>query len=466
MTNLHLTRINYLAQKYNDVSMPLYLSYPVDSFWKEHIGNKELTENMQDVRSPYLYVHFPYCKSACYYCACSKYITADDELKDKYIDYIGRELDLRLPTLSSGDLNIRQMHWGGGTPTYMSLSQIDRLFNIISCKTNISIQDKSSIAIEAYPDEEMVTAEKLKLLRQLGFNTISFGIQDFDARVQKVINRNYTKELTSKLIQASKELNFAVSIDLCYGLPFQGLNEMEKTLEAIVEMNPDRVVNNPYAHFPAVFPLQRHIPAMSVPNSFMKVLLARMADEILVSNGYLRVAYDSYVRYGSRFNEDLKGDSVIRDFMGPSVESRKHVLGIGSSALSSIGNLYCRNIPVPDNYFEAIDRGILPISYNSAHLMSVDDKIRGRIILKSIMADFKIVKSKISQEFSINFEDYFDFEMEKLLTLEKEGLVENVSSDVITLTREGTYFARYIAHVFDIYYDRKAKKQSETIVLK
>lgn len=458
MQNSSLLNIEHLAKKYDETNIPLYLSYPVESQWNSEVNTQILVEKMKGVENPFVYLHFPYCKTSCYYCCAYRCVTSDDEVKDVYIDNISRELELKSQLLGlTSSLRTSQMHWGGGTPTYMTLKQLEKLFNTISKRVNILSDSDSSISIEAYPDESIVTPEKLNFIKDLGFNTISFGVQDFDTRVQQAVNRDCKVDIVRKLIEYSRQIGLEVHIDLCYGLPFQGLNEFEKTVNLIADMQPHRIVHYPYAHFPFAYPMQKMIPSSSLPNSFIKVLLAQTAEEILVSKGYTRVGHDSFARNDTRFCKDMKEGKINRDFMGSSTESRKDLLGIGSSAISFLGDLYCQNHVSIDSYKEAIDNNLIPLNQSHSHILNIDDKIRKKVILNNILCYFKISKKAINEEFSIDFDQYFEYEKKALEQLEKDGFIVNTDEDTIELTKTGIYFARHVAHIFDAYYNKKGK---------
>jgi oxygen-independent coproporphyrinogen-3 oxidase len=453
MEQTKFPEIKFLSEKYDETNVPLYLSYPTTSWWNDAPDEDSFVKSYGPEETPFLYFHFPYCKRACYYCCCYKEVTQSDTKKQIYIEHLKKELALKLDKLCVDRLaRVKHMHWGGGTPTYMSLRQIEDIFSAIAEKTDLVQSPDSNISIEAYPDEEMLTIDKLRLIRNLGFNEISFGIQDFDERIQKTINRDCSEETVKKIVGLASELGFRINIDLCYGLPFQGIPELEKTIRRIAEMKPDKIAVFPYAHYPMLFPLQRQIPLAGIPDSFMKILLIQRAGELFTSFGYKRIGIDHFVKPDNPLYEAYCKENVIKDFMGYSTEQRRSFIGFGNSAISFLGNSYFQNTGSIKDYFQELDEHRLPFKNSTMHRLSPDDLVRNELIQKSILCDFAIDKRRISEEFGIDFNDYFNKELTILENYEKDGLVESVNGDRIIVTPLGKYMARHIAYVFDRYY--------------
>ncbi|MBN1413077.1 MAG: oxygen-independent coproporphyrinogen III oxidase [Spirochaetales bacterium] len=454
--NDELLHLDNLSKKYDETNIPLYLSYPTTSFWKTAAGADAFVQAYKPGETPFLYFHFPFCKKACTYCCCYKRVTQDENDKERYIDYLAREIELKKRALGADRLNnVRQMHWGGGTPAYMTCGQIERAFSVISEFAETDRNNEAGISIEAYPDESVLTVAKLELLRELGFNELSLGIQDFDERIQKTINRDCKEDAVGKIVDQARGLGFRIHIDLCYGLPFQGLNELEKTVRLIAAMAPDRVAAFPYAHYPLVFPLQRSIPASSLPNSFMKILLIRHATALFDGAGYKKIGIDHFVRKDNSLYTAFREKKVIKDFMGYSVDGRKTFIGFGHSAISRMGRWYFHNCTGLEDYYRQLDKGELPFEAKMAHSLSQDDLIRDRVILKSILCDFTIDKRHIGSQFGIDFDGYFRGELKILEKYREDGVVDSVSGDIINVTPAGRYLARHLACVFDGYYNRK-----------
>ena len=452
MKNSDILKIERLAKKYDETNIPLYLSYPVERWWKTPSDQELFIEHFQKLPSYFFYFHFPFCESNCYFCSCYKYVTTDTTKNDIYLEHLEKEFEHKITALGlAHSFPITQMHWGGGTPTFLSEQQIERFHKVISRHFEIGIDEpERHISVESYPDESL-NMEKLKLLRGMGFNEISFGIQDFNSSVQKAINRNNPVDIVRKKVEDSKSHGFRAHVDLCYGLPFQGLGEFEQTLKEVVRINPDRIILYPYAHYPMSFPAQRLIPTMSLPNSFIKILQSIQAEEILVANGYVRVGYDHYVKPENSLFKGYRENKGVRNFMGSAIEPGK-LLGFGNSAISFSGKMYFHNLISLDGYYETVNRQVIPVEPKMGHLLSRDDLIRHKVIQKYIMCDFQINKEEINQELQINFDEYFQPELKRLQALEKDGLVEFEGSRMIRVTSLGKPFVRHIAFVFDAYY--------------
>lgn len=454
ISHKELNKIEYLSNKYDETNMPTYISYPTTGFWRNKITEADFVENAKQITMPFLYFHFPYCKKACYYCVCYKTVANDISDLDTYIDFIMKEFNRKLDLAGIETLkDITQMHWGGGTPTYMTGEQIGKAFRRIEKRVEFKKSESSGLSIEAYPDEEMVTYEKLKVLRDLGFTEISFGIQDFDKKTQFIINRNYDVDVLRKLVDQARGLGMRIHIDLCYGLPFQGQNEFEYTLNEIMKIKPSRIATYPYSHYPFLFPAQKLIPTSSIPNSFIKVLLAKMADDIFLENDYAKIGFDHFVRKDNVMYENYKDKRVVRDFMGYSIDKRKELFGFGNSAISFLNGTFFHNIAKMEEYCTALSAGETGINYSMSHNLSKDDFIRKQVILKNILTYMEIDKKALEDEYGIAFDNYFDRELEKINNFGKDDLLVHNNSK-ISLSKYGEYFSRHIAYTFDKYYNK------------
>ena len=452
MKHVEMLEWEKLTHRYNENAIPLYLSYPVESFWKQTVNYSEYANSLKKNDISFLYIHFPFCKKICHYCLCYNEALNEAVDLDVYIHYVIKEIDLKLKQAGITDkLNIRHMHWGGGTPTLLSAQQIEKVYNEITERVEFVRDEDYEFSVEAYPDENIITREKLILLKELGFNTISFGVQDFDERVQKVINREHNPDSVHYLIALAQEIGFRVHVDLCYGLPFQGMNELEKTLLEIVKSQPLRLSVNPYTHNPFVFPKQKIIPNSAIPNSFMKTMLALMADKILTEHGYVRIGLDQYIKPEDPFFNSMQKHS-IRSLMGYSPTDKISFLGCGKTAISFFDNSFYMNSARSENYFQQIDQGLVPLEGKRCYRYNEDDGIRNQVIQKYILSHFKIDKKRLAQELHVNFDHYFNKEMVKLTRLEKDGLIDLSDPDVIRITKRGKFFSRHIAHVFDTFY--------------
>lgn len=452
MNHVEMLEWEKLAHRYNENAVPLYLSYPVESYWKQAVDPGIYANSLKQSDFSFLYIHFPFCKKICHYCLCYHEALKETEDIDVYIRYVIKEIDIKLKQASVTDkLKIRHMHWGGGTPTILNLHQIENIYKGIIERIEFARNEDYEFCLEAYPDENLITREKLVLLKELGFNTISFGVQDFDEKVQKVINREHSPDTVHSLIVLAKEIGFRVHVDLCYGLPFQGINELEKTLLEIMKSQPLRLAVNPYTHNPFVFPKQKIIPNSSIPNSFMKVMQAVTADNILTEHGYVRIGLDQYIRPEDPFFESMQKHSV-RSLMGHSPTDKISFLGCGATAISFFDNSFYMNSARLKDYFQQIDQSHLPLDGKRCYCYNQDDRIRNQLIQKYILSHFEIDKKQLTQELNVNFDHYFKEEIVKLAQLEKDGLIDLSDPDVIRITKRGKFFSRHIAHVFDTFY--------------
>jgi oxygen-independent coproporphyrinogen-3 oxidase len=451
MERVDYMRFEELSIKYNESNMPLYLTYPVQSNWRG-VYREALSPAAPGRHAPpFLYFHFPFCPKACYYCMCYKHITTDVARLEEYARYLKKEIVLKLDRTGVAGTEIRQMHWGGGTPTYMPERLIEDVILCIAGAVSLSKDTGAGYSIEAYPDEEQVTESKLLCLKRLGFNEISFGVQDFDERVQRAINRTCSVHSTRKIIEAARAAGLRVHVDLCYGLPFQGLGEFERTLKTVAAMHPDRIACFTYAHYPLEFPLQANIPRSALPNPFIRLLLAKLAGDVLSGSGYLKIGYDHYAVPGDPLHTAYKNKSAVRDLMGYSVEGRNEYVGFGASAISFMGGCYMQNSTALQSYFNALDHDDMPLEKNVFHEQSDDDRIRFDIIQKQLMTYFAIDVREINARYGIDFRSCFSGELERLGRYRSDGLIED-AGDCIRVTDDGRYFLRHIAHIFDTYY--------------
>jgi oxygen-independent coproporphyrinogen-3 oxidase len=445
-----IMQLERLSEKYNEGNIPLYLSYPVQSYWKKQFSKDYLSNKNENQENPFLYFHLPYCKEACYYCACFKAVTQEDEKKDDYIDCLIKEYNQKLEISGVEKYkNIKHLHWGGGTPTYLNEKQIEKLFKSIETRISFASGDDLSISIEGYPDPLYITDDKLKCLSNLGFNEISFGIQDFDKRVQNAINRNTSKQTARQIFEKSKKYGFRTHVDLCYGLPFQGLNEFEDSIKEIISMKPDRIACFTYAHYPLMYPMQRFIPRSALPNSFIRVLLTKLADELFHDANYVKIGYDHFVLKNNSLEKAKNENNAFRDFMGYSVDGRRNLLGFGNSAISFINGNYMQNEIDINKYLSKVKNNELPVTEMN-HCMSKDDCIRYDIIQRCLMTRYEIERNEIGMKYQIDFNSYFKNEIEALKLFTRDELIID-DGNRIKVTRIGEYFIRHIAHVFDRY---------------
>jgi oxygen-independent coproporphyrinogen-3 oxidase len=456
-SNAELIDLEYRAKKYDESNAPLYVSYPTSSYWTQTAGESRFFADLSAVRNPFLYFHFPFCENVCHYCMCYKVPGMTKDAVGRYVKAMTREIDLKSATWGRGD-PITHIHWGGGTPTCLEADAIKRVFGTVARRFSVDVNGGGSISIEAYPSAATVTREKLAVLRRLGFNEISFGVQDLDERVQRTINRSCTFEEIKTVSDWSKREGFKVHIDLCSGLPFQELGGFENTMKSIVSLEPDRVAMLTYVHYPLLYENQRRIPASSIPNSFMRVMLSQLAGSVFSEAGYKKVGFDHFVRPDNVLFKAYQAGRVGRDLMGYSVGERTNFVGFGSSAISFLNGTFYHNAMTVDDYQRKLEENSLPLHAHNAYTLSTDDRIRNDIIQRSVLTYSRIDKKAIEGAYGIQFDEYFRDEMARMKVLEKDGLVDCRAPSEITVTPIGRNFSRHIASVFDRYYRKAVRK--------
>ena len=428
-------------------SGPRYTSYPTaDRFHKdfneqEYIRTLELRQTGALNKPLSLYIHIPFCDTICYYCGCNKIITKDKTRADEYLNYLEREMDLLAPHLN-GKQPLAQLHFGGGTPTFLSDSQLDRVFAMIHRHFNLLPDGEYSIEI----DPRKVSRETVLHLGRLGFNRMSVGIQDFDPKVQQAVNRIQTVEETRTVIDAAREAGFkSVSVDLIYGLPHQSLESIKPTIDTVLGLDPDRLALYHYAHLPHIFKPQRRIDTDAVPNSEEKLDILQYAVQRLTEAGYIFIGMDHFAKPDDELSVALREGFLQRNFQGYSTYADCDLIAIGVSAIGKIGSTYEQNERNITDYYAAIDQGRLPIM--RGYQLNKDDILR-RNIIQDLMCRFALDFHVYQDIFGIPFEQYFATELEDLKQMAQLGLVK-LHRHSLQVTPKGRFLIRNIAMVFD-----------------
>jgi oxygen-independent coproporphyrinogen-3 oxidase len=436
-----------LASKYDIGNVPGYLSYPAVAKWKQPISEGEVVELCRSANDAYLYLHFPYCQTLCTYCACYMKVTSSPkERYDEYISALEKELDLKLAEKPV----VGEMHWGGGTPTYMDCDQIERIFRILDAR--VRWKPGATLSVEAYPDARTLTVEKLELLRRLGFSRISFGIESLDPKVLEAINRRHDLESIRHWVGAARALGFGVHVDLVYGLPYQTGESLRQTIESVLTVAPDRLASFLFLYTPTAIKHQSVIPRESVPDSNQRFGLYQILSETMAQRGYTRVGCDHWARESDPLVAAARNEELVYHFQGYEPLARRTFLGFGSSAISFVNDCYFQNRHDIQQYLAALAAGRLPLEERAALRLSDEDKLRHHLIMKSVMCDLRIRKSDVEARFGIRFDDHFRAELAVLKNMERDRLVEGVDEREIRVTEAGRTFIRNIARVFDQYY--------------
>jgi len=441
-----------LLQKY-DRPGPRYTSYPTAPEWTKAYGPEAYEAALRQASTSgdplTLYFHIPFCRARCAYCGCTTVITQRPERADEYIRRLKREMELVSVSLGSRR-KVAQLHWGGGTPTYLSPDQIDRLYAAIS--DHFEIDRAGEIAIEV--DPRVTTVEQLQLLRRLGFNRISLGVQDLTPKVQEAIGRDQTAEQTETLFRHCRELGFAgINIDLIYGLPYQTVENFAATMAEVIRMGADRIAVYSFAYLPDVKAHQRLISPDTLPSPATKYDLFATVVEKFLEAGYVQIGMDHFARPEDELARSLAEGRLYRNFMGYTTRSTSDSIGFGMSAISEISGTFAQNLSKLDAYGEAIDAGRLAV-YRGWRL-TPDDLIRKQAIL-SLMCNFMLSYVAMDGCFGIDSRQYFSREMDQLTPFIEDGFL-TVHEDGVTVLPAGRIFVRNIAMVFDAYLPKDGK---------
>ena len=434
-----------LLQKF-DVPAPRYTSYPTaDRFQKTFTAadyEKALKE--REAEKPLsLYVHIPFCNDICFYCGCNKQVTRDHSKSGEYLDVLGREIELVKERIT-GNTTVSQLHFGGGSPTFLNNDEIERVMALIT--EHFPLQEGGEFSMEV--DARTCPAEKVQTLAKVGLNRMSCGVQDFNPDVQKAVNRIQPFEMTRETMLAAREAGFhSINMDLIYGLPKQTRKSFEKTLDQVLELSPDRIALYHYAHLPHIFPPQRRILDADLPSTVEKVYIMMDAITRLTQNGYRYIGMDHFAKVTDELAIAQKEGKLQRNFQGYSTRPDCDMVALGVSAISNVHHCYACNPRDLPSYYEAIREGRL--ATNRGYKLSEEDQLRHAVIM-TIMCQFKLEKAEIESRFGIHFDETFAYELRKLRNYEKVGLVE-LTPEAIVVSPKGKIFVRAVAMQFDRY---------------
>ncbi len=404
-----------------------------------------------------LYFHIPFCNTICYYCACNKIITKDHGRSAKYLKYLDREIGLQAGLLD-GSRQVTQLHLGGGTPTFLSHEELRQLMD--SVRRRFTLMPNGEYSIEV--DPRKVGFDTVRLLAELGFNRMSVGVQDFAAEVQRAVNRVQSVEETRLVIDAARATGFkSVSMDLIYGLPKQNVDSFGRTLDQVLEIAPNRLALYSYAHLPGMFKPQRRIDPADMPSADTKLALLQMAIRRLTDAGYVYIGMDHFARPDDELAVAQRQGRLHRNFQGYSTQAECDLLAFGVSAIGKIGPIYSQNVKTLDEYYDALDRGELPVLRGIE--LTADDLLR-RAVIQALMCHFELSIQSIEIAHLVNFREYFAEELEDLEQMQEAGLVK-VEGDWITVEPAGRMLVRGIAMLFDRYLraDRERVRYSRVI---
>jgi oxygen-independent coproporphyrinogen-3 oxidase len=439
-----------LIGKY-DLSGPRYTSYPTAPQFDSTISKIALIDKMlmPSEKPLSLYFHIPFCAHLCYYCACNKIVTKQYDKGVEYVELLGEEMRLRSLMLDH-TRKVTQLHFGGGTPTFLTEELIQALFSDIKQHFNLINDGTQDYSIEIDPRE--ITYSKLKLLTEMGINRISIGVQDFDSKVQEAIHRIQPIKMVADLVGDARKLNIkSINFDLIYGLPYQSMEGFRATLADVVALSPERISLFNYAHLPERFRSQRHILDESLPAPSMKLDLLKMSIESLISAGYEYIGMDHFAKPSDSLAKAQKQGRLQRNFQGYTTHAGTDLIAFGVSAISDLSGTYMQNYTDLSHYRSSIEKGQLAIA--KGYISDVDDRIRHQIIM-TLIAQFELNTVLIEQKYNISFFEYFAEEVDNLKPMIKDGMVEIDSCGMqttIKVTERGRLLIRCICMVFDKY---------------
>jgi len=435
-----------LLAKYN-VSGPRYTSYPTVLEFCESYSMADYLQcltSLPEDRALSLYVHIPFCQSICYYCACNKIITKNKDKAARYVKKLIQEIKMVANNL--GDNKLRQIHWGGGTPTYLSLTQISDIMAVIREVFEVPNEESTEISIEI--DPRAIQIHDIERLSQLGFNRMSMGVQDFNLKVQQAVNRVQSFEMTRDMIVEARRHGFkSINIDLIYGLPFQTKQTFEQTLKQVLEISPDRISFFNYAHLPNRFKPQRRIDSHALPSVSEKLDIFQYVIENLQNNGYLYIGMDHFAKPDDELALAQKSGQLHRNFQGYTTHEEYDLIGVGVSSIGNINGQYHQNVRCIDEYYARLDEKKLP-SWRGV-VVNKDDEIRKSVIF-DLICHFEMTIPNFEAAFDVDFSQYFAAEIEMLQPFIEDGLVE-LSSTRIKVTPRGRILVRNICMIFDAY---------------
>ena len=430
-----------------DVPGPRYTSYPTADRFVEAFTERDYIQALQQRRMGSMalplsvYVHIPFCDSLCYYCACNKVITKHHSKGAEYLRYLARELDLQVEHCGQGH-TVSQMHFGGGTPTFLSDEELEDLVSMI--RRHFTLVPGGEYSIEV--DPRTVTNARLQHLHRLGFNRLSFGVQDFDPTVQKAVHRVQPAEQVFALVQEARRIGFeSVNVDLIYGLPQQTPESFKHTLEKVCQLRPDRIALYAYAHLPERFKPQRRILAAELPSPADKLSMLSISLDMFSDAGYDYVGMDHFALPDDALAVAKRQGRLHRNFQGYSTQPDCDLIALGVSAIGRIGATYSQNAKTLEEYYDALDQGRLPIVRGMA--LTRDDILR-RSVIMAIMCQGALNFESTGQAHLIDCKTYFARELERLSDFVDMGLVV-INDDGIEVTPQGWYVVRAIAMVFD-----------------
>lgn len=452
-----------LIRRY-DKSGPRYTSYPTAVQF--HVGFTEAEYRVRAKRSNAtptprplsLYFHLPFCDTVCFYCACNKVVTKNRKRASQYLGRLHREIAMQGELFDRARI-VEQLHWGGGTPTFISHDEIRELMNVTREHFRLRDDDQGEYGIEVDPRE--VRPETLALLRSLGFNRLSMGVQDFEPVVQKAVNRIQSEAETFAVLAQARALGFrSISMDLIYGLPHQTVESFGRTLDKIIGAGPDRLSVFNYAHLPEMFKPQRYIRAEDLPSPQEKLDILQLTIERLTQAGYVYIGMDHFARPDDELAVAQRNGTLYRNFQGYSTHAECDLIGLGMTSIGMVGDCYSQNQRTLEDYYAALDAGGLPVMRGIT--LDADDKLR-RAIITQLICHFALDYGAVESVYGIRFADYFGPELNDLRVMQQDGLLE-LNATSIRVLPAGKLLIRNICMVFDRYLRQKESQRFSKVI--
>ena len=450
-----------LIQRY-DLSGPRYTSYPTAVQFHNHFSEQAylqaIADSNQSGRPLSLYFHLPFCAHVCYYCACNKIITANRKRAAPYLAHLHQEIALQGQLFDKNRV-VSQLHWGGGTPTFISDEQMSALMDCTRQHFNLLDDDTGDFSIEIDPRE--VTPAKIGHLRKLGFNRMSFGVQDFDPLVQQAVNRVQSFGQTYEAVMAARDNGYhSINVDLIYGLPHQSAASFSHTLDQVLELSPDRLSVFNYAHLPDLFKVQKQIDSQQLPSVATKLAIFQLIIERLSQAGYVYIGMDHFAKPDNELAIAQQQGTLYRNFQGYSTHADCDLLGLGITSIGVVADTYSQNLKTLEAYGEHIEQGRVPVFRGVA--LTADDKLR-RAVITQLICHFELEFATIEQQYQINFADYFAYELQQLPRMVNDGLIRLDNHKLVVLPR-GRLLIRNICMVFDFYLRQSQEKKFSKVI--
>jgi len=451
-----------LIAKY-DQSGPRYTSYPTAVQFHGGFDAQDyraVAHASNDPGKPLsLYFHLPFCDTVCFYCACNKIATKDRSRATDYLSQLYKEIEMQ-GRLFDRSRRVRQLHWGGGTPTFISHEEMRELMRVTGENFSLLDDDDGEYSIEIDPRE--ATGDTIALLRDIGFNRMSLGVQDLDERVQKAVNRIQSESQTMTVLEAARGEGFrSVSIDLIYGLPFQSVASFQRTLDRIIEVEPDRLSVFNYAHLPERFKPQRRINAVDLPAPQVKLEILGMTIERLTEAGYIYIGMDHFARPEDELTLAQKNGTLYRNFQGYSTHADCDLVAMGVTSIGMVGPTYSQNVRSIEEYYQRLSEGLLPVFRGLK--LNRDDLIR-RDVITRLICHFALDFAGLQSVWGIRFADYFAEELKRLQDMAEDGLL-TLDETGIQVRPPGRLLIRNVCMVFDAYLDSKQSRNSFSKVI-